>query len=177
MRIIAGYLGGRQFKTPHGHKTHPMSDKARGGLFNVLGDIEGLTFLDAFAGSGALAFEAVSRGAASVVAIEKDRAAHAVIDANIKELKVGDKIKAPRANAGGWSVHNQHTNYDIVLLDPPYDHLQATLLQTLIKRHVKKGGLAVLSYPGSEEIPDFDGAEVAADKNYGDIQLIFYRKL
>jgi 16S rRNA (guanine966-N2)-methyltransferase len=176
MRIIAGYLGGREYKTPRGHKTHPMSEKAKGALFNVLGDIEGLTFLDAFAGSGALALEAVSRGAASVAAIEKDGPAHSVIDDNVKDLKVGDKIKVSRANAGGWSIHNMEKRFDIVLLDPPYDHLQLDLLQTLIKRHVKKGGLAVLSFPGTEAIPDFDGVEVAADKNYGDIQLVFYRK-
>ena len=68
MRIIAGTLKGQQFQTPHSHKTHPMGDKIRGALFNVLGDIEGLSFLDAFSGSGALAFEAASRGAASVLA-------------------------------------------------------------------------------------------------------------
>src|SRR5881392_748421 len=106
MRIIAGKLKGRQFQTPHGHRTHPMSDKARGALFNVLGDIEGLTFLDAFAGSGALAFEAVSRGAKSIVAIERDRPAHSVIERNIKELGLSGQVKGVKANAGGWSIHN-----------------------------------------------------------------------
>ena len=72
MRIIAGYLGGRQFNSPRSNRTHPMSDKARGGLFNALGDISGLTVLDAFAGSGALSFEAISRGAESVIAVDID---------------------------------------------------------------------------------------------------------
>ena len=54
MRIISGRLGGQHFDTPTNSRTHPMSDKARGGLFGTLGDIEGLTFLDAFAGSGGL---------------------------------------------------------------------------------------------------------------------------
>ncbi|MBX4199607.1 RsmD family RNA methyltransferase, partial [Candidatus Saccharibacteria bacterium] len=53
MRIISGQLKGRNFASPRGHKTHPMSDKMRGALFNILGDIEGLSFLDAFSGSGA----------------------------------------------------------------------------------------------------------------------------
>ncbi|MBI4034279.1 RsmD family RNA methyltransferase [Candidatus Saccharibacteria bacterium] len=177
MRIIAGYLGGRTFHEPHGHKTHPMSEKIRGALFNALGDVENLSFLDAFAGSGGLSFEAISRGAGHVIAIDTDRAAHKVLDQNIEQLKLKDKMKAIRANAAGWSSHNPDKRFDIVLLDPPYDQLQTSLLQTLISRHVKPGGLAALSFPGTEAIPDFDGAEVASDKNYGDAQLIFYRKL
>ena len=65
MRIIAGSLGGRVFKAPSGHRTHPMSEKIRGAIFNALGDISDLTVLDAFTGSGALCFEAVSRGVAN----------------------------------------------------------------------------------------------------------------
>src|SRR3982751_244511 len=103
MRIIAGELKGREFRSPHGHKTHPMSDKVRGALFNVLGDIEGLTFLDAFAGSGALAFEAASRGAKSVVAVDNDSSAHKIIGQNIKDLRLEKIVKVTRANTGGWS--------------------------------------------------------------------------
>jgi 16S rRNA (guanine966-N2)-methyltransferase len=176
MRIIAGNLKGRVFHEPHGHKTRPMSDKVRGGLFNVLGDIEGLTFLDAFAGSGALAFEAASRRAKSVITIEKDRAAYSVIERNIQELDLEKIVHVSRANTGGWSIHNMEKRFDIVLLDPPYDELQPNLLQRLIKRHVKSGGLAVLSHPGKVAVPDFEGVEVVADKNYGDAQLVFYRK-
>jgi 16S rRNA (guanine966-N2)-methyltransferase len=73
MRVVAGSLKGRIFNEPSGHQTHPMSEKVRGALFNALGDIEGLSVLDAFAGSGALSFEAVSRGAKSVVRLIKTR--------------------------------------------------------------------------------------------------------
>ncbi|OGL39982.1 hypothetical protein A3J32_03030 [Candidatus Saccharibacteria bacterium RIFCSPLOWO2_02_FULL_46_7] len=176
MRIIAGALKGRQFNEPHRHKTHPMSEKVRGALFNALGDIEGLTFLDAFAGSGALAFEATSRGAKSVVAVEIEKIAHSNILQNIGMLRIKQRIKAVRANVGGWSIHNMEKKFDIVLLDPPYDQIMTELLQKLMNRHVKKGGLAVLAYPGHAKIPDFDQMAVAADKSYGDIQLVFYRK-
>src|SRR3954465_12488188 len=97
MRIIAGQLKGQQFQAPHGHKTHPMSDKVRGALFNVLGDIEGLTFLDAFAGSGALAFEAASRGAKAVTAIDRDSSAHKILEQNAKELGL-KSVKIIKAN-------------------------------------------------------------------------------
>ena len=177
MRIIAGFLRGRLLHEPHGHKSHPMSGKVRGALFNTLGDIEGLTFLDAFAGSGALAFEAISRGAKSALAIEKDRAAHSVIEKNVEELRLGRQIKVVRANAGGWSVHNMKKKFDIVILAPPYDDLQTNLLQTLAERHLKRYGLMVLDWPGKVAAPDFDGMAIAVDKNYGDAQLIFYKKV
>lgn len=177
MRIIAGTLRGQQFQTPHGHRTHPMSDKVRGALFNVLGDIEGLTFLDAFAGSGALAFEAVSRGAKTAVAIDRDGPAHKILDDNIKSLRLSGKVKAIKANTGGWSLHNMERQFDIVILDPPYDDLQLNLLQKLINRHVQRGGLAVLSYPGSKPIPIFDRVELVSSKRYGDSQLAYYRKI
>ena len=176
MRVIAGHLKGREFKTPHSHNTHPMSDKVRGAMFNVLGDIEGLTFLDAFAGSGALAIESVSRGAESVIAIDKDNAAHRIIEQNIKELHLSPQIKAVKASAGGWSMHNMEKKFDVVILAPPYDNLQEVLLKKLAKRHVKQNGLLVLDWPGKQKPVDFEKFDVAAQKIYGDAQLVFYRK-
>lgn len=176
MRIVAGTLKGRQLHEPHSRGTHPMAEKVRGALFNVLGDVEGLTFLDAFAGSGALAFEAVSRGAAKVVAIEKDRSAHSVIDKNVSELRLKDRVDAVRANAGGWSIHNMEKQFDIVILAPPYGNLQESLLRTLAKRHVKSGGILVLDWPGKIEVPEFEGLKQVSTKAYGDAQLVFYRK-
>jgi 16S rRNA (guanine966-N2)-methyltransferase len=119
MRIIAGTLKGREFKSPHGHKTHPMSEKVRGALFNVLGDIEGLEFLDAFAGSGALAFEAASRGAKSIIAIDKDTSAHKTIDQNVKELRLQKLVHVSKANTAGWSIHNMEKKFDIVIRRTP----------------------------------------------------------
>ncbi|HKX24038.1 MAG TPA: RsmD family RNA methyltransferase, partial [Candidatus Saccharimonadales bacterium] len=83
MRVIAGELGGRFFAGPDSTATHPMAERVRGAMFNALGDIEGLTVLDAFAGSGALAFEAISRGAKSVVVVERDKRAQRIIAENI----------------------------------------------------------------------------------------------
>ncbi len=56
MRVISGFLGGRNFESPHGHRTHPMSEKVRGAIFGALGDIKGLTVLDAFSGSGRISY-------------------------------------------------------------------------------------------------------------------------
>ena len=176
MRIIAGSLGGRIFDSPGGHRTHPMSDRVRGALFNALGDIEGLTILDAFAGSGALSFEAVSRGASSVIAVESDKAAQNVIAANIESLGVQLHVQLVRATAGAWLRTTPEATFDIVLCDPPYDDLQPKLLTRLAER-VQIGGLLVLSWPGKQPALAFAGFGIAAQHNYGDAQLVFYRRI
>jgi 16S rRNA (guanine966-N2)-methyltransferase len=174
MRIVAGSLKGRIFSEPHGHHTHPMGEKVRGALFNALGDIEGLSVLDAFSGSGALSFEAVSRGASSAVAIERDPNVHKVVKRSVSELNIEKKVKAIRAGAGAWSGNNPDATFDIVLLAPPYDDLQPHLLQKLTA-HLNNKGILVLDYPGKLEPPQFSGLQIAQQKNYGDAQLIFYR--
>jgi len=148
----------------------------RGALFNILGDVSGLTFLDAFAGTGALSFEAVSRGAKSVTAIEKDRAAFIAIKRSVEELDIGVQVHVVRSSIGGWSLHNPGKFFDIVLLDPPYDEIQPKILQKTMNHHVKKSGLAVLSCPGKAMAPKFEGYRLVEQKNYGDAQLAFYRK-
>lgn len=175
MRIIAGTLGGRQFDSPKSFKTHPMSDKARGALFNILGDIEGLTVLDAFAGSGALSFEAVSRGAAMAVAIDNDRAAQKVIESNIKTLGLGEKIRLIKASANAWAQTNAAADFDLVLCDPPYNDLQLNLLQRLAG-HLKDDGVFVLSWPGGETPPSLDTLRQIEHRNYGDASLVFYQR-
>lgn len=174
MRVIAGSLGGRTFDSPHSFKTHPMSDKIRGALFNILGDIEGLTVLDAFAGSGALSFEAVSRGAASVLAIDSDRSAQKVISANIKKLRLSTKIKLIQASANAWLQTNTSKTFDIVLCDPPYNDTQQNLIERLTQS-VKPEGILVLSWPGDAAPPDLVSLKKVAHRTYGDAQLIFYR--
>jgi 16S rRNA (guanine966-N2)-methyltransferase len=175
MRIIAGSLGGRVFASPHGHVTHPMSDRVRGALFNALGDITGLTVLDAFSGSGALAFEAVSRGATKVLAIDNDRSAQRTIAENIKILGISRQVRLVSSGIGGWlSTTSEDELFDIVLCDPPYQDLQLSVITRLNER-VATGGTLVLSWPGKVAAPGFDGFTVVLQKNYGDAQLIFYQ--
>jgi 16S rRNA (guanine966-N2)-methyltransferase len=176
MRVIAGTLGGRQFDSPKSIKTHPMSDKVRGGLFNILGDIGGLTVLDAFAGSGALSFEAISRGAASAVAIDNDRAAQKVIANNTHALDLRGRVKLITASASAWlQTSNPEDTFDIVLCDPPYSDLQPNLLVRLSER-VAPDGLLVLSWPTSQEPLGIEGMEQVEVRSYGDATLVFYRR-
>lgn len=174
MRIIAGKLGGRSFDSPRGHRTHPMSDKARGALFNALGDVNGLRFLDAFAGSGGLAFEAVSRGAKSAIAVEIDKSAHKTIVENIAKLGLAESVKAVRANVTGWSANNPNARFDLVVCDPPYDDLKPGSIERLVC-HIVENGLLVLSWPSRLSIPEFSGLIVIRQLSFGDAQLIIYK--
>ena len=176
MRVIAGSLGGRVFEDPRGNRTHPMSDKVRGALFNALGDISGLTILDAYAGTGALAIEAISRGAANAVAIDSDTDAVKTIAANLSSLDLTESIILLHKNISGWSRNNRDKEFDIILADPPYNDIRPDVLERLVF-HVKPGGMMVLSWPGSEAVRDFLGVETVTHKRYGDAQLVFYRKV
>lgn len=176
MRVISGTLGGRTFDSPGGHRTHPMSEKARGAIFNALGELSGLTVLDAFAGSGALAIEAISRGADSALAIDTDKYAYETIQANIKALDLADRVIPMRKNISGWSRNNQHKQFDVVLVDPPYDDIRPDVIERLAA-HAKPEGIFVLSWPGNEPVRDLKGLELISHKGYGDIQLVFYRRI
>jgi 16S rRNA (guanine966-N2)-methyltransferase len=174
MRIIAGRLKSRQFRSPSGHRSHPMSEKMRGALFNALGDVEGLRVLDAFAGSGAVAFEAVSRGA-TAVALDSSTAAIRAMKDNVEALGIQDRCKVTRANSSTWSDNNRDLRFDVVICDPPYDQIRPDILQKLT-RHLLPGGLYVLSWPGHEEPLDFDDLTKVTTSNFGDSQLLFFRK-
>ncbi len=175
MRIITGKLGGRSFQSPKGRRTHPMSERVRGALFNMLGDIEGLSVLDPFAGSGALSLEALSRGAAEAVAIDIDKAAHRIIQENAAALGLADRLKAIRANASSWSDHNPDRQFDIILGDPPYDSPSPRLLQKLA-RHVRPGGTLVLSLPPKAAVELPADCRLLVVKSFGDAEIRAYRK-
>lgn len=123
MRIVAGRFGGRRIGTPSGQQTRPTSDRVREALFSMLGPLDGDRALDAFAGSGALGLEALSRGAASATFVEQDAWAAAVIKRNIAELELSvaeaQVIQAPLASALRTASPGAEP-YSLVFLDPPY---------------------------------------------------------
>jgi 16S rRNA (guanine966-N2)-methyltransferase len=176
MRVIAGSLGGRHFVAPKGRRTHPMSEKARGGLFSALGDIEGLSVLDAFAGSGALSFEAISRGAKRAIAIDIDNNATNIINDSANKLNIDHKIKAIKANSSSWSDNNPEAKFDIIICDPPFDQFKIPLIEKLT-RHLVKNGVFIVNMPGSDEVFELDYLKMIKSKNYGDNTLVFYKSI
>ena len=123
MRVVAGTLGGRRLAVPAGRDVRPTSDRVREALFSSLGPLDGARVLDLFAGSGALAIEALSRGASSAVLVEHDARAAATIRANLEALGLAQPqvtlLVLPAAAALSTAL-TRGDAYDLVFLDPPY---------------------------------------------------------
>ncbi|HYT64289.1 MAG TPA: 16S rRNA (guanine(966)-N(2))-methyltransferase RsmD [Gemmatimonadales bacterium] len=121
LRIIAGEFKGRRLKTPTTNKVRPTSDRVREAWFSILQQsIPDARVLDLFAGSGALGFEALSRGAVSVDFVENSKASLAAIRDNATTLNVGDRVTIHRSDALGFAERLQPAQYDIAFADPPY---------------------------------------------------------
>ena len=154
-----------------------MGDKIRGALFSILGDIVGLKVLDAFAGSGALSIEAVSRGASHVTTLDIDKDAIRTVLQNVEKLKIEDSITVMQTNAYGWGRRNSDVMFDVILLDPPYNDIRPDVIRQLAA-HTRKGGVVVLSLPNvvKEDLLK-KGYEPLTRKTYGEATLVFYRKI
>lgn len=177
MRIISGTLKNRQFAAPSGHRTHPMSERAKGATFNILGDISGLTVFDAFAGSGALGFEAISRGAKSVLAIDSDKIAYKTLTDNIEFLELEDSVQAIQANTTSWVKRNRNQQFDIAFIDPPYDAVNYAALKDL-GNTVHVNGLLVYSLPvGHDFTLPSSRFKLLEEKKYAGAALVFFRRI
>jgi 16S rRNA (guanine966-N2)-methyltransferase len=141
VRIIGGQYRRRLLDFPDSAGLRPTPDRVRETLFNWLGqDLPGWSCLDLFAGSGALGFEAASRGAGRVIMIERERAALEALEKN-RTVLGARQVDILRADALAWLASNRET-FDLVFVDPPFDSdLAATVLADLA-RHLKSGGQA-----------------------------------
>lgn len=175
VRLIAGKFGGRTIEGSGTNRTHPMGERIRGSLFNIIGsEIEGATVLDAFAGSGSLGLEALSRGAKHATFVERDRVAQNVITNNMKTLGISSDGKLVKAPVASW-LETTDQQFDIIFADPPYHDLQLSTVGKLQKL-LKPNGLMVLSYTGKGEVPTELGVVVVDNRSYGDAVLAFYRR-
>jgi 16S rRNA (guanine966-N2)-methyltransferase len=119
VRVVAGTHGGRRLRAPRGTGTRPTADRVREALFSMLGDVTGARVLDLYAGSGALGIEALSRGAASAVFVDRDPAAVATIRRNLDDLGI-DGADVRRRDALAF-LAGRGASFDLVFCDPPYD--------------------------------------------------------
>jgi 16S rRNA (guanine(966)-N(2))-methyltransferase RsmD len=154
LRIIAGSLKGRRLKTPDWDGLRPTSDKLRETLFNVLAPrIAGARVLDAFAGTGALGIEALSRAAAAVTFVEQDRRAQALIEANLARCGIDTGYTVLRSSvAHAADQLRGQTPFDIVLMDPPYDAPPGPALAAL-EPLVTASGIVVFEHSRRTEVP------------------------
>lgn len=179
MRIIAGTHKGRTLKAPTWNGLRPTSDRLRETLFNVLAPrIRGARVLDVYAGTGAVGIEALSRGAAHVTFVESDRRAQDLTAGNLERCGIADGYAIIRATAGrAFETLRRSPSFvpfDIILLDPPYDHPAAEAL-TGVDALVAPEGLVVFEHARRAPVPNEVGRLVLTrDLVSGDSALAFY---
>jgi 16S rRNA (guanine966-N2)-methyltransferase len=140
MRIVAGEFGGRVLAVPR-HELRPTTERVREAVMSMLGPhLSGAVVLDAFAGSGAYGFEALSRGAARVVFIELDAGSCKTLEQNARTLKVAERVTIHRGAAQRW-LPKLTDRFDLLFCDPPYDLDEAAPLLD---------ALAALAAPGAQ---------------------------
>jgi 16S rRNA (guanine966-N2)-methyltransferase len=171
MRIVAGRYGGRRLTAPAGTATRPTSDRVREALFQRLAPLDGAAVLDLFAGSGALALEALSRGAEHATLVDSAPAAIRAIRANVAALGLAaEQVEVRRQDTRAFlrGARTAGRQYDLVLLDPPY-RLAAALgreLSPLIAGVLAAGG-RVVSESDRRSPLDLD-LPLTDERRYGD---------
>jgi len=178
VRIIGGRWRGRRLDVPDVEGLRPTGDRLRETLFNWLQpEIVGSRCLDLFAGSGALGFEAASRGAIEVTLVEPDRLAAATISRAIETLQASDSVGLERGTANAWLADSTRP-YDIVFVDPPFNlACQIDMLRQLATGHLADEALVYVEAPRAQAIESVlpDGLVTARERAFGDVMARLYR--
>ena len=185
MRIVAGSLKGRSIVTPEGQGTRPTSDRARQAVFNVLEHaawaepLDGMRVMDLYAGSGALGFEAISRGAAFALFVETDEEARGAIRENADAFHVMGRTRVHRRSAIdlGARPRSDGEAFDLAFLDPPYRKGlgEQTLARLLEGGWLKPGALVVFERGSDEPEIDTPGYRRLDARDYGAARVLFLR--
>ena len=182
MRIITGKARGKKLAAPEGLSTRPTSARAKEAVFSVLQfSISGKRVLDLYAGSGQMALEALSRGAASAVAVDSSPEAVRIIKKNAEGSGLSDRLSVVRADAPGWimSASSRKETFDIVFIDPPYDAgLYDTVLEKINSFDILSDGGIILCESRRETPMPALRAPYALRKEYryGRVKLSLYSK-
>ena len=185
MRIVAGSLKGRAIVAPEGQGTRPTSDRARQAVFNVLehaawaDSLQGARVMDVYAGSGALGFEAISRGAAFCLFVETDEDARGAIRENADAYGVMGRTRVHRRSAVDLGVRpgSDGEAFDLAFLDPPYRKGlgEQTLVRLLEGAWLKPGAIVVFERGSDEPEIDTPGYERLDARDYGAARVLFLR--
>jgi len=175
-RIIAGDLRGRRLRVPD-EGTRPTSDRVRESVFNMLDarfDLDGMSVLDLYAGSGALGIEAVSRGAADVTFVDSGRKAAATIGANVKACGIASSAIVLARSVSAYLSSPPERVFDLVFSDPPYDVDAQTIAADLghLVSRLAEGALVVVERSTRSRGDIWpEGFEAVLDKSYGDTRV------
>lgn len=182
MRIVAGSLRGRTLLSPKSDAIRPTSDRVRGAIFNILthaasdGPIDGARVLDLFAGTGALGLEALSRGAAFCLFVEKSAPGRVLIQRNIDSLGIAARAEVRAADAVRLGAAQQDA-FALAFLDPPYGQglAEKALAAAAAGGWLAPGALAVVEERSHAVIDWPEGFEVMDVRRWGDTQALFAR--
>ncbi|NCU33991.1 16S rRNA (guanine(966)-N(2))-methyltransferase RsmD [Candidatus Saccharibacteria bacterium] len=189
IRLISGLFKNHKISAPNSRRTHPMSERSRNAIFNKIQSfLPEADVLDAFAGTGALGLEALSRGAGSATFIEKDRLAQKILAENLQILDKNESAgegKLIRASVSGWlnSTTSQFElgeiaeipTFDIIFADPPYYDPQFPTIERLSER-LNEDGILILSQPKEIETFSAQNLEIIDEKLYSGAKIIYLRK-
>jgi 16S rRNA (guanine966-N2)-methyltransferase len=174
-KITGGSLGSRKLRSPKGPNVRPTPGRVKESLFSILVPrLEGARVLDLFAGTGAIGFEAASRGAARVVSVEAQRDVAQAIEEAAKNLGVDDVVAVFQAPAER-ALYRLEGPFDIVYLDPPYaDPVPLQLFRLLRERELlAPGAVVVYEHAAKRILPDIPGYRSEREEVYGDVALAF----
>jgi len=184
MRVVAGKFGGRRLRAPSGNGTRPTVERVREALFSILGSsVAGVRVLDCYAGSGSLGIEAISRGAAYAVFVDKGRPAVAAIQENLRALGIPTPDAAciiPRNVEGSIPMLREFAPFDLVLVDPPFAAVRDQTALAALGAVVRSGVLAqhalvIVEVPSDQPDATVDGLVLEDARCYGDTRLLFLR--
>lgn len=179
MRVISGKYKGRIIKMPKGIR--PTQDKVRKALFDILGDVKGLSFLELFAGSGAVGLEALSQGAKQVVFVEEDQKCQEAIRKNLFVIGLsGYRVIGLDAIGAIKRLKQNNEKFDIIFLDPPYYRkLAKKTLKTLVSYDIlAPNGFIIVQHFKKNSLSNVVGdLKLFKQKRYGDTVLSFYKQL
>lgn len=182
MRIVAGRFKGTAIAAPRSQGTRPTSDRLRETIFNILAhgidmDLDGVRVLDLFAGTGALGFEAISRGAGHCTFIEEGTEARGLIRRNMETLGLNGAAKIFRRDATRLGSAGTIAPFDLLFADPPYDKGlgERALKSAADGGWLTPGAVCVLEERASADIEVPQGFETLDQRQAGDSQVLFLR--
>ncbi|MCL2189015.1 MAG: 16S rRNA (guanine(966)-N(2))-methyltransferase RsmD [Defluviitaleaceae bacterium] len=178
MRIISGTARRMLLTAPTGLHTRPTSDRAKEGLFNILGtQVRDARFLDIFCGSGAIGIEALSRGAGECVFIDNAKPAIDAVQRNLTAARLGDNAEIMHMNAKTAleKLALQGRAFDIIFLDPPYGASFDEILHLLVESALLSAdGLLILEMDAKSPVPQIAGLTLARQRDYGRARFLFF---
>lgn len=178
MRIISGSRRGHKLIGFEGDKIRPTTDRVKESVFNLIqGYVADSSVLDLFGGSGALSFEALSRGARSAVIVDSDRDSVDVITKNAASLNFGDRVRILHMSFQSFFDINKE-QFDLIFLDPPYNkgYIEHVLEAIVNGKRLSENGIIVLESDETDMHSDAEGLKILKQKKYGRSYVTVYQR-